>query len=145
MEKKILFVCRGNVARSQIAKSFLKKFTGIDADSAGTEVFDEEGSSVGDVPAAQPIIRLMREDEGIDISQQRRRQITPEMIKKYDKIITMAEPEFSPDYLKNCPKAEYWPIKDPVKMDDKEIREIISQIKSRVLEFIDKNKIKKVI
>ena len=142
MQEKILFVCRGNVARSQIAMELFKKFTGLDADSAGTQVFDEENSKVGQVQSVQPVIRILKQEEGIDISKNIRHQITPEMVKKYDKIIIMSEPENTPDYLKNSRKTEnweYWKIQDPVKISEEDLKKIIFQIKSKVLEFIEKN------
>jgi len=61
MVKKVLFVCIHNSARSQMAEAFLKHYggEGFEAYSAGIE----HGS-------LNPyVVRVMKEDEGIDISQ----------------------------------------------------------------------------
>lgn len=138
MQDKILFVCRGNVARSQIAMELFNKFTGLDADSAGTKVDDKENEMIKEIPPAEVIIRLMKK-EGVDVSENKRHQLTPEMVEKFDKIIVMAEPETFPDYLKNSPKMEYWKVEDPNGMNDADTAKIVSQIKSKVLKFIEEN------
>jgi protein-tyrosine-phosphatase len=141
---KILFVCRGNVGRSQIAMEFYKKFTRLDADSAGTIVDENENQMIKEIPSADVVVRLMK-NYGIDVSENKRKQLTENMVENFDKIIMMAEPETIPDYLKNNPKIEIWEIQDPKDMNDIDTQKIISQIKSKVLEFIRKNKIQKVV
>jgi protein-tyrosine-phosphatase len=128
---KVLFVCRGNVGRSQIAAELFSKYSGEKASSAGTKVFDREGQKLKSLPLAEPVIRFMKE-EGIDVSENVRTQVTFEMIQDFDKVIVMAEPETIPDYLSNSEKFVYWEIEDSKGKDDKEHKKIIEIIREKV-------------
>lgn len=132
---KILFVCRGNVGRSQMAAALFNKYSKIKTFSAGTKVFDKEGQKLKEIPLAKPVIKFMRE-KGINIAESTRTQLTPEMIKKFDKIIVMAEPETIPEYLSRSNKIEFWDIKDPKGMDDQGYEKIIFQIESKIKHFL---------
>lgn len=135
---KILFVCRGNVGRSQMASALFTKYSGIRAFSAGTKVFENEGQKIREISLAEPVIRFMQ-NEGIEISENIRTQITQEMIEEFDKIIVMAEYQTIPQYLLNSNKAEFWEIEDPQGMDDEGYKKIISQIKSNLNHLIERN------
>ena len=128
---KILFVCKGNVGRSQIAAALFNKYSGMKAFSAGIKVFEKEGQKIKEIPLAEPVIRFMKK-EGIDIAENTRKQLTPEMIKRFNKIIVMAEPEIVPKYLSKNNKVEFWDIENPKGMNDKNYKRIISQIKSKI-------------
>lgn len=82
---EILFICKGNVARSQMASALFNKYSGRQTSSAGTNVFEKEGQKLKDIPLAEPVIRFMRE-EGLDVSENTRTQVTPEMVGKADTI-----------------------------------------------------------
>ncbi len=112
---KILFVCWANVGRSQMAAALHNKHAGSKiADSAGTEV---------DVPGETLLERRNRvgrtytiaamDREGIDVRDSRRTQVTKEMLDNYDLVISMAQKEYTPDWLANHPAYRYWDIKDP--------------------------------
>jgi len=135
---KVLFICRGNVGRSQIAEALFTKYTGMKAFSAGTKVFKNENQEIKEISLAEPVIRFMKK-EGIDIGKNIRAQIAPKMIKQFDKIIIMAEPETIPAYLSNNDNIEIWDIKDPKGMSDKDYEKIISQIKNNIKQFIKDN------
>jgi protein-tyrosine-phosphatase len=132
---KVLFVCRGNVGRSQMAAALFNKYSGEEAFSAGTKVFDKEGEKLKEISLAEPVIRFMKKEE-IDIAENARTQLTPSMLKDFDKIIVMAEHETIPEYLYKSNKAEFWDIEDPKGMPDKGFEKIISQIKSKLKKFI---------
>jgi len=131
---KILFVCRGNVGRSQIAAGLFTKYFGIKAFSAGTKVFGKEGQKIKEIPLAEPVIRFMKK-EGLDLSENTRTQLTPKMTKNFDKIIVMAEPETIPDYLCKNKNAEFWEIEDPKEKNDKVYKKIILEIKKKVKKY----------
>ena len=137
---KILFVCRGNVGRSQMAEALFSKISGIKSFSAGTKIGEKENQKIKELLLAEPVIRFMKK-EGIDISENVRTNVTPKMIKKYDKIIVMAEPETVPEYLSKSNKIEVWDIKDPKGMDDAGYEKIISKIKNKIKEFLKSNKL----
>lgn len=77
----VLFVCRHNTGRSQMAEAYLRHFAGdiVDVASAGTEA------------AAVPdpgVVAVMNED-GIDISAARPKLIDPDVAARAVQIITM--------------------------------------------------------
>ena len=135
---KILFVCRGNVGRSQMAEVIFNKYSKHKAISAGTKVYEYEGQKLKDFLFAKPVINFMKK-EGVDISEKTRKQVNQEMVKKFDKIIVMAEPETVPDYLKKNPKSIYWNVQDPIGMGNKGYDKIISQLKDLIRGFIAEN------
>jgi protein-tyrosine-phosphatase len=53
---KVLFVCSGNIGRSQVAMEYFKRFTGNDASSAGTRV-SIENEKIGDREDAQVVLQ----------------------------------------------------------------------------------------
>jgi protein-tyrosine-phosphatase len=132
---KVLFVCRGNVGRSTMAAALFTKYLGIKAFSAGIKVLENENQKIEEIVLAEPVIRFMKK-EGINVAENTRTQLTPEMISEFDKIIVMAEPEIIPEYLSKNDKVEFWGIEDPKGMDDKGYEKIISQIKSKLKQFI---------
>jgi len=135
---KVLFICRGNVGRSQMAAALFTKYSGIKAFSAGTKIFEEKNQKIKDIPLAEPVTKFMKK-EGIDVAENARIQLTPKMVQEFDKIIVMAEPETIPEYLSNSNKMEFWDIEDPKAMDDEGYEKIISQIKSKLKQFIKEN------
>lgn len=139
---KVLFVCRANTARSQMAAGLYNKLSKKGhADSAGTNA-DNAGETITERaryrPAAQHTIDVMSK-EGIDISANLREQLTKEMIDKYDKIIVMAEPETIPDYLKNSTKYIYWEIEDPKGGNYEVIHRAKEVIKAKVVKLIEQD------
>lgn len=113
---KILFVCRGNIGRSQMAEAFFAKMSKKNsATSAGTHSREEgvEGVKLGigrwDTPDAMKEI-------GFDVSDKVSKQLTPEMINSADRVIVIMTDEESkrllPDYAKNSGKVELWEIED---------------------------------
>jgi RpiB/LacA/LacB family sugar-phosphate isomerase len=84
--KKILFVCTGNICRSPMAEGFfrelIKEQGGFEALSAGLGAIDGASPSVHSVTAMQEL--------GIDITDQRSAQITPEMVAESDYIFGLA-------------------------------------------------------
>ncbi len=135
---KVLFICRGNVGRSQMAEALFTKYTGMKAFSAGTKVFKDRNQKIKEISLTEPVVRFMKK-EGIDIGKNITTQITSKMIKRFDKIIVMAEPETIPAYLSNNDKIEIWDIEDPKGLSDKDYKKIISQIKNHIKQFIKDN------
>ncbi|MDO8521986.1 MAG: ElyC/SanA/YdcF family protein [bacterium] len=109
---KILFVCEGNVNRSQMAGTMFKHFLPrANIQTAGT-IADNAGKLVSEV--IEEGITAMRE-RGFDMSLNRVTRLTHAMVEDADRIILM-EPIMGgpiPEYLKNSKKLQIWHIPDP--------------------------------
>lgn len=98
---KILFVCKGNMVRSQAAAAFYNHLTKThDAISAGTYVGAE------DEPEGQRLIDIVPNDffeimDGYecDLRKEKTKGLTPEMVTSADCVISMAEEPYIPDFL----------------------------------------------
>jgi protein-tyrosine-phosphatase len=130
---KVLFVCRGNVGRSQAAMALWNVDADEPASSAGT-VVGEETRTVGERELASSIVQVMQ-DEGLDISKNNSTQITSEMIKNFDKVIVMAEAYSIPGWLKDNPKTELWEVPDLKAVSLNEARSTVSLIKTKLDEL----------
>lgn len=105
MKTKVLILCTGNSCRSQMAEGFLRDFGG-DA---------YEAHSAGTTPSAvNPLaVEAMRE-AGVDISQQRSKNVTEYLGQHFPVIITVCD-----NAAKNCPIFPgpalrlHWPFQDP--------------------------------
>ncbi len=121
--KKVLFVCVGNVGRSQMAEAFFNSIAKGQAQafSAGTN----PASSVDTV-----FMELMKE-VGIDISDKQPKPLTLDMLEQADKVITMGC-----DVEKACPatftETEDWGLEDPKGKPVEKVREIRDEIRERV-------------
>jgi arsenate reductase (thioredoxin) len=123
-EKTVLFVCVENSARSQMAEGFFRKYAprGYSTISAGTK------------PSGQinPLaIHAMRE-VGIDISKQRSKIITEDMIRNSTVRVNMGcmDKESCPTlFIHNVLE---WRIEDPKGKSLEKVREIRDNIEQRV-------------
>jgi arsenate reductase len=90
--------------------------------------------SAGTKPAKEvnPLVMEVLGEIGIDVSANRPKQITPEMVAKADRIITMGceASGFCP--AKFLPKVEDWHIDDPEGKSLTEVRSIRDVIRRRV-------------
>lgn len=126
--KKVLFVCVENAGRSQMAEGFLRKFAPhLDVISAGTK------------PKSQLIpnvIDVMKEI-GIDITEQKPKELTNEMISQSITVnMGCMDKESCPALFVD--EVIDWNISDPKDKDIEKIREIRDQIKNEVLNLIKK-------
>ena len=84
---KLLFVCTGNTCRSPLAAAIAgqlaaeRGLTDVQASSAGTSAWDGMPASDGGL--------LVGMERGLDLSQHRARQVTPEIVGAADIILTM--------------------------------------------------------
>lgn len=137
---KILFVCKNNQFRSQMAASLYNKITGTDnAYSAGTYV-----GSV-DVPEGTVIERYFRapdffeimEENGMNIRKNITKKILPEMIDNANIVVSMVEEQFVPDFLRNNEKIVWWEVENPVFVTRNIAEKTYSQIKKMVEQLIN--------
>ncbi len=127
---KILFVCVENAARSQMAEAFAKQL-GVDAMSAGTLPAKEVNPTV---------VEVMRE-VGIDISGNKPKLLTMDMIKWADVVVTMgcSIEEVCPAPMLRAMKVKLieWNIPDPKGKPIGEVRRIRDMVRSKVEELIN--------
>jgi protein-tyrosine-phosphatase len=142
---KVLFVCRGNVGRSQMAEAFFKQITsgnylsqsaGIEA--RGSDGKDLDGMLLKDRKSSEHVIESMKEI-GIDISNNFIKRLTPEMVENADRIIVLVKPKTIPEFLKSNNKVTYWNITDPDEQTLEFHKQTRDQIKKLVEEFVDNN------
>jgi len=108
---KVLFICKGNMTRSQMAEALFNHLAGDDlyAESAGivpgTIPEEPENQKLSDV-------RVMKEID-LDISEKRTRRVSEAMTENFDLIVNMAEKQTLPDFLFNSAKVIHWDIPNP--------------------------------
>jgi len=129
---RVLFLCTGNSARSQMAEAFLRKYGGekFEAFSAGLEPQD-----------IHPMTTRVMDEIGIDMSDHTSKPLSDYMGKiHFSYLITVCS-----QADKNCPavfpgmgQRRHWDIEDPAAFqgpDDKKLfkfREIRDQIEHRI-------------
>ncbi len=119
MKPFVLFICRHNTGRSQMAEAYLRRFVGdaLEIVSAGTIAADRPDPGVVAVMA----------EEGIDISQARPKLLDPKLAERADRIITMGCD------VEGVPRIdEDWGLPDPKGQPPERLREIRNVIRTKV-------------
>ena len=109
---KVLFICWGNSGRSQFAEGFFRKLVSQhEVMSAGTNA-NERNAFFGTDHLPQPVMQVM-DEAGIDVSSQRRKQLTEQMVKDADLVVGIIDKKSLPEYVLKSPKFRHWDIADP--------------------------------
>lgn len=133
---KVLFVCRTNIGRSQVAEAFYNEFSKKHtATSAGTQT-NEDGMPLGILRGANEIVSCMKNEYGLDVTNKNVKFLQMKMLESADLVIVMAERETLPDYLRKFSKVIYWDVEDPTGKPYQEACFIIEQIKRKVEELV---------
>ena len=132
-KQRVLFLCTGNSARSQMAEAFLRKYGNnrFEAHSAGLEPKD-----------LNPHIVEVMKEVGIDVSGQKSKGVNVYLGKVlFQYLITVCD-----DAEKNCPtvwpgvnKRMHWSFEDPAKFQGTEEQKLA---KFREVRDLIENKIK---
>src|SRR5215510_938437 len=133
---RVLFLCTGNSARSQMAEAFLRRYAGdtMEAHSAGLEP-----------QGLNPLTVVAMQEVGIDISNQHYKGVEIYLGKKhFQYLITVCD-----DADKNCPTVWpgvntrlHWSFEDPAIFEGSEeeklakFREIRDQIAKKIREWV---------
>jgi arsenate reductase (thioredoxin) len=125
-KKKVLILCTGNSARSQIAEGLLKYKTGgeLEIFSAGVEPR----------PLNPLAIEVMKEID-VDISHHRSKDVAEVFHKPFSWVITVCD-----SAREKCPifpgaHVIHWDIKDPETIED--FRSVREELKGRITEFVE--------
>ena len=135
----VLFVCRANLGRSQMAQAMFNRLSQHRSTSAGTMVLEMDGQTVAERAEVAPSVTLvleLMEEEGLNISSEQRTHLTAELVNAAGKVIVMAERETWPDYLVEGGKVEFWDIVDAFNILMDQVRAIKDQIKAKVEELV---------
>jgi len=127
LSKTVLFVCVGNSGRSQMAEAFFNHYAKgkAKAISAGTD----PAHSV-----SRTVVEAMRE-LGIDISKNKPKALTPEMVDQANLVITMgcsAEAACPASWV----ETRDWGLEDPKDQPIEKVREIRDEISVRVKKLL---------
>ncbi len=136
MKAEILFICKGNVGRSQMAEAFYNALQEkMIAKSAGIEDVVKKYNG----HLTEEIIQVMRE-RGIDVSGQRMKQVTLSMLRRAKEIVVLCKDEEIPEKIKQefGKKMIIAFIKDPFGMGIEETRKIRNEVKNIVNDIIRK-------
>lgn len=135
MKKRVLFLCSGNSARSQIAEGLLRHLAGdrFEAFSAGLEP-----------SGVNPLAIKVMEETGVDISRQRSKSAREFLGQSFDYVISLCD-----EARESCPvfpgKYEklHWDLEDPAKAEGSyeekftALRVVRNKIKDNLLKFLN--------
>ena len=132
-EKIILFVCVENAGRSQMAEGFFNNSApeGYRAVSAGTKP----------VSQINPVVIDVMKQVGIDISNQKSKEITEDMMRNSFKTVNMGcmDKESCPTIF--LPNVIDWNLEDPKGKSFERVREMSDEIDQSVKEVVANIKI----
>jgi protein-tyrosine-phosphatase len=115
---KILFVCKGNMFRSQIAEAIAAKIIGKEnVKSAGTYTGapdEPEGLIIGEINRHSVYVNFMEKHGFPGFGLRKTKRVTQDMIGWADIVVNMAEDPYNLDILVNNPKVIFWEIENPI-------------------------------
>lgn len=124
MKRRVLFLCIGNSARSQMAEALLWLIAGdqFDVHSAGTH------------PAGlNPMTVEVMKELGVDMQQYRSKNVTEVLEESFDDVITVCD-----QAKETCPvfpharNLRHWSFKDPAAAHPDARREVFRQVRDEI-------------
>ena len=132
--KNILFVCIHNAGRSQMAEAFFNRM--VDGKAVGFS------AGIQITKTINPLVVEAMQEVGIDISREKPKMLTLDMMDRADKVITMGC-----GVEGVCPASfiptEDWKLEDPAGKPVEIVRRIRDEVKLRVEKLIVEMDIKK--
>jgi arsenate reductase len=137
-KKRVLILCTGNSARSQMAEGLLRHMAG--------DLFEVESAGVEPSHVRPQAVEAMRE-RGIDISQHRSKSVDEFTGQKFDYVITVCDHanERCPVYPATT-KRIHWSFDDPAAAEGEMaarlavFRRVRDEIEGRLGEFVRENR-----
>jgi len=128
---KVLFLCTGNSARSQMAEGLLKHY--------GSDRFSVKSAGIAPVGVNPLAVEVMHEI-GIDISMQTSDPISRELLNETNLLITLCG-----DARENCPvvpvkvEKQHWPLEDPARAEGtkEEMLEQFRKIRDQIRVYVE--------
>jgi arsenate reductase len=135
---RVLVLCTGNSARSQMAEAFLRKYAGdhLEVHSAGLEPKD-----------INPFTRQVMQEKGYDLSGHTSKDVAQYLGRvHFGTVITVCDRA-----EKNCPifpgvsRRLHWPFEDPAEFDGsddeklKKFRQVRDEIEARIRQWIEED------
>lgn len=137
---KILFICKNNQFRSQMACAIYNKLTKTkDAFSAGTFVgvpLNPENANIQQFFRFPDFFELM-EEKGIYIRDNKTKKLSSKILKEADLAISMAEEPFVPDFLRVAKNVIFWNVENPSLVTRDVAQKIFDQINELVKGLIE--------
>lgn len=135
-KQRVLFLCTGNSARSQMAEAFLRKYAG--------DIFEAHSAGLEPKPLHPLTVKAMSE-AGIDISMQKSKGIEVYLGKVlFQYLVTVCD-----DADQNCPTVwpgvnvrMHWSFEDPAKFEGSKeerlakFREVRDLIQNKIKEWV---------
>ncbi len=126
---RVVFACRHNAGRSQMAAAFFGQL----ADPARAEAISA-GTTPG--PHVHPEVAAAMLEVGIDLAGARPQLLTPELAAGSRLLVTMGCGEQCP-YVPGA-EVEDWPLEDPKGQPVERVREIRDEVRARVEGLVER-------
>lgn len=127
----VLFVCNGNVARSQEAELFFNTMK-YDEKSFATS----GGINVKLGKPIDPLVIQVMSEIGYDASKAVRKFVDESMANSADIIISFKPADELPDFLKSHTSIRYWNATDPQAQPIEFHRQVRNEVKEKVMSLI---------
>jgi arsenate reductase len=139
---KVLFLCTGNSARSQMAEAFLRAYAG--------EHFDVHSAGLEPLGFILPDVLLVMQERGLEMQGQHSKSVNEYLGRvHFSYVITVCgnAEENCPTIFLNMGQHEFWPFDDPAKFKGSDsqrlgfVRTLRDQIEQRILQWLEQQNI----
>ena len=130
---KILFICDGNVARSQEAAIFLNDLSGGKHEARSAGVNPKIGKPI------DPLVAQVMLEVGYGMDAAIRKPINLNIVDSADIVISFQPVNELPDFVRHHPNLQYWNVPDPARHSiqfHRHIRDIVKyKVESLLIEI----------